>query len=122
MNWDAVGAIGEILGAVVVLLTLIYLAVQVKRSNEIARFNSSKDLMNQFNAINHLVTTDASLRNTLMKEGELTADEREQVYNFAMMFCNVWVTVQTAYDNDQIELKLYQAAAKDVLIELDRWH
>ena len=29
MNWDAVGAIGEIIGAVAVIVTLIYLAVQI---------------------------------------------------------------------------------------------
>jgi hypothetical protein len=30
MNWDAVGAIGEILGALVVVFTLVYLAIQVR--------------------------------------------------------------------------------------------
>jgi hypothetical protein len=32
MNWDAVGAIGEIVGATAVVVTLIYLAVQVRQS------------------------------------------------------------------------------------------
>lgn len=32
MNWDAVGAIGEIVGALAVVMTLIYLAVQVRQS------------------------------------------------------------------------------------------
>ena len=30
MNWDAVGAIAELLGAVAIVVTLIYLAVQIK--------------------------------------------------------------------------------------------
>ncbi len=30
MNWDAIGAIGEILGALAVIATLAYLATQVK--------------------------------------------------------------------------------------------
>ena len=30
MNWDAVGAIAELIGTLVILVTLIYLAVQVK--------------------------------------------------------------------------------------------
>ncbi|MEM9620196.1 MAG: hypothetical protein AAF993_01010 [Pseudomonadota bacterium] len=30
MNWDAIGAIGELIGALAVVLTLAYLAVQVK--------------------------------------------------------------------------------------------
>jgi hypothetical protein len=34
MNWDAIGAIGEIVGALAVLLTLFYLANQVRQSNK----------------------------------------------------------------------------------------
>jgi len=44
MNWDAVGAIGEIVGAVAVVLTLGYLAVQTRQSRlaaqETAKFSS----------------------------------------------------------------------------------
>jgi len=40
MNWDAIGAIGEILGAVAVLITLIYLAMQIRQNTEQARLNS----------------------------------------------------------------------------------
>lgn len=32
MNWDAIGATGEVLGAVAVLVTLIYLAAQIKQN------------------------------------------------------------------------------------------
>lgn len=32
MNWEAIGAVGEILGAVGVIATLIYLAVQIRQS------------------------------------------------------------------------------------------
>ena len=32
MNWDAIGAIGEIIGGVVVVATLVYLAIQAKRT------------------------------------------------------------------------------------------
>jgi len=32
MNWDAIAAIGRMLGSVAVLLTLAYLAVQVKHA------------------------------------------------------------------------------------------
>ena len=32
MNWEAIGAVGEIVGALAVLVTLIYLAVQVRHT------------------------------------------------------------------------------------------
>jgi len=37
MNWDAVGAIGEIVGAAVVVVTLAYLAIQVRHARDEAR-------------------------------------------------------------------------------------
>ena len=30
MNWEAVGALGELIGALVVIITLVYIAIQVK--------------------------------------------------------------------------------------------
>jgi len=36
-NWDALGAIGEIAGAIAVLVTLIYLAIQIKDNSELAK-------------------------------------------------------------------------------------
>lgn len=32
MNWDAIGAIGELVGALAVVLTLAYLAMEVRRN------------------------------------------------------------------------------------------
>ena len=53
MNWEALGAIGEIIGAVAVLGTLFYLAAQIKmqnhqleKSNEIVTAQLSIDINN----------------------------------------------------------------------------
>ena len=34
MNWDAIGAIGEILGAIAVVVTLIYLTAQIRQNTK----------------------------------------------------------------------------------------
>ena len=34
MNWDAVGAIAELLGAIGVIASLVYLATQIRQSRE----------------------------------------------------------------------------------------
>ncbi len=34
MNWEAIGAIGEVLGAIAVLVTLLYLAVQIRQNTQ----------------------------------------------------------------------------------------
>ena len=37
MNWEAIGAVGEIVGAITVFATLIYLAIQIKHGARAAR-------------------------------------------------------------------------------------
>ena len=37
MNWDALGAIGELIGSLAVFLTLIYLAVQTRQTSKLLR-------------------------------------------------------------------------------------
>jgi hypothetical protein len=34
MNWEALGAIGEIVGAIAVVVTIGYLAVQIRQNTE----------------------------------------------------------------------------------------
>lgn len=50
MNWDAIGAVGEILGAAAVVATLVYLAIQVRYAkdasadvNRISRANGVRE-------------------------------------------------------------------------------
>jgi hypothetical protein len=43
MNWDAVGALGEVLGSIAVFLTLGYLAVQVRHARDQVRHSISQN-------------------------------------------------------------------------------
>ena len=45
MNWDAIGAIGEVVGALAVVLTLGYLAIQIRLSSKSSRQQSYHDLV-----------------------------------------------------------------------------
>jgi hypothetical protein len=37
MNWDAIGSIAEVVGALAVLITLVYLAVQTRDNVKVMR-------------------------------------------------------------------------------------
>ena len=121
MNWDAIGAFGEILGAVAVLLTLLYLATQVRQTNVISRFDTTKDIIQSFDNLNKMVVSDPVLRSVLHKNSELNNDENEQLYPFVNMFCNTWAICQTAYDNGLIGRGLFETVRIDVEFELQRW-
>jgi len=54
MNWDAIGAIGEIVGAAAVVLTLIYLSRQLRQNTEALRsgaWQATQDSEHQFDAL-----------------------------------------------------------------------
>ena len=48
MNWDALGAFGEIIGAFAVVVSLAYLATQIKTQNREARVASVHDISEAF--------------------------------------------------------------------------
>jgi len=52
MNWEAIGAIGEVAGAMVVVATLIYLSVQLRHNARSIPSNNSNNVMQGFNLIN----------------------------------------------------------------------
>ena len=67
MNWDALGAIGEIIGAVAVLATLFYLAAQIKMQNrQLERSNENVTAQLSFD-INNMVINNFD---TLMRDKE----------------------------------------------------
>jgi len=48
MNWDAIGAIGEIVGAVAVVASIAYLAVQIRQNANLAAGAAQREVMSEF--------------------------------------------------------------------------
>lgn len=49
MNWDAIGAVGEMVGASGVILSLVYLASQIRSQNTESRLAAVTEWTNQWN-------------------------------------------------------------------------
>lgn len=62
MNWDAVGSIAEMLGAVAVVASLFYIGSQIRYSAKVARAN----------AFQNLVTSMIDLNSSMMLDPEFT--------------------------------------------------
>ena len=58
MNWDALGAIGEIVGALAVLVTLAFLAIQIRTNTKAIRANSEYDIDRRWSDLNFEVGRD----------------------------------------------------------------
>ena len=82
MNWEAIGAVGEILGALAVIITLIYLARQVAATKIAVRRQISNDVNAMFNSLNQVVASTPELADaiaTLEAGGEPSKSQVVQV-------------------------------------------
>jgi hypothetical protein len=62
MNWDAIGAIAELAGAIVILVTLIYLAIQVKYARFASTDTSRANRVAGIRELNSNLVTNADAR------------------------------------------------------------
>lgn len=61
MSWEAIGAVGELLGAVGVIASLIYLAIQIRQNTESVRAMSHHGIADQFQRTGLAVLEDPQL-------------------------------------------------------------
>ena len=61
MNWDAVGAIAEVVGAIGVLITLVYLAVQIRHNSASVDASTEDGVTSGFNDVNNVIAADGDL-------------------------------------------------------------
>ena len=70
MNWDAIGAVGEIIGAIAVVATLFYISIQIRTNNALASAESRDKTFTQFSQWRHQIASDADLAR-VWREGSL---------------------------------------------------
>ena len=61
VNWEAVSAIGQVVGAVAVVISLIYLANEVRGNSRATRLESMRSLSDAINQFFRTVAQDAEL-------------------------------------------------------------
>jgi hypothetical protein len=67
MNWDAIGAVGEIVGAAGVIISLGFLAFETRRNTESLRASLSHDTLKSVAELNDLIVENPELRRVASK-------------------------------------------------------
>ncbi len=95
MTLDDLGNLGELIAAVATVLTLIYLAIQIRTSNRLARAEASRLPNSDLNALNATFGTNplyiSGMRKILLeatREG-LEPDERSVVDHYLLSLTNI---------------------------------
>ena len=98
MNWNAVGAIGEIIGALAVFLTLGYLAVQIRQNTKAVRASALDSSVNAVNDVRIAMFESSEVaalyRRGLENPEELDDDERTR---FRLLLHTIIWTVWNVY-------------------------
>jgi len=99
MSWDAVGALAETIGALAVVISLIYLAVQVRSGTKALRTTLRDSAFHYLNEWNYVLSSDADLswvfKKGLRNPGDLNEKEitrfHHMMYSFYKVFENIYL-------------------------------
>ena len=87
MNWDAIGALGEVIGAIAVVVTLIYLAAQIKQNTHALKSSTFQDISSTLAKNGEVIATTPGLPELFLKaEKGLSALSPEEQVKFSA-FC-----------------------------------
>ena len=101
VSWEAVGAIGEVGGTIVVAITLIYLVVQVRQNSTAIDATITQANSATFNELNSLLATSPELA-SLFERGsdapESLTDEENLQYTWLMRsYMNLYMNLYDQY-------------------------
>ncbi|MEP1469336.1 MAG: hypothetical protein ABJK25_00025 [Halieaceae bacterium] len=107
MNWDAVGAIAEVIGAVAVIITLAYLAVQIRQNSRLLESNLVESHVNAANEVSKILASESGAANIFWDGLEntrtsLTLENRRRFD--ALLFLFVTSGYQAFRQNDEAAL------------------
>jgi len=85
MSWEAIGAIAESLGTLAVLISLIYLAIQIRNQNKESQLSATRDLSRGFTDFTGEMAGNSDLAAILVKgnHGLESLDEVESLQFFS---------------------------------------
>ena len=119
MNWDAVGAIGEMVGAAAVVISVVYLSFQIKKQTQEARLAATRDLSRQTQNLLDVLLSDpqhiARYGKAVQQYNELPNEERLWA---AMVFQRMFRVMEQQLmhsSNSHIEKVYFESVEKTIL-------
>ena len=117
MDWEAIGAIGEILGALAVVASLFYLGLQIRRQTQQAKATMIQSLAAEFARSSDLIIENPHFSTAVLKahgNEKLSPEELLQITQLLNRNLNSWLSVQHAYDRGQIDRDYFETICHDV--------
>jgi hypothetical protein len=129
LNWDAIGAAGEVLGALAVVATLLYLARETRKSANAIDASASRDSARQISEWHLEASRDPEIRRIVMKsfsEEDVQYTE-EEWFEFRALAISLFFQYQSHYIHSGLsvgsreESEMYIRHAKDLIESFPIW-
>jgi len=117
MNIMELGALGEFIGSIAVVVTLGYLAIQIRSNTQQSRAAVTQGVVDSFNSGLEAIMLNPQLADVIAKRAEgkdLSMSEKLQLECFLNRNFNSYTAVQRAYDNGQIDRQFFETYCQDV--------
>jgi hypothetical protein len=100
MNWDAMGALSESVGATAVVVTLLYLAIQIRAQTKETRLTATRDLSRDYlNAVDS-ITRDKEVFSVYLKGLAAYEDlPHEERIRIGMFFFRIFRVAELRYSH-----------------------
>ncbi len=111
MNWEAIGAVGEAVGAAGVIASLVYLGIQIRSNTRTAKAAAYEQALTGSHDLNLALIAHSGLFETMVRRWGLTDQEeidqtREGLY-FALNL-NIWESQVYQHDQGMLEDHLWE--------------
>ena len=117
MNWDAIGAIGDIIGAIAVVVSLIYVAIQVRDNSNQTKASMATTTTDAFNRMQEVLISNPDVIELFTKmktRNDLSATEDMLLEAVANRYLAHWWSIQSAYDRNVIDEEFFETFTEDV--------
>ncbi len=119
MNWEAIGAVGEILGALGVIATLIYLALQIRQNTRSIQANRLNEIGREFAERHMVVATSSEMPRIAAncrkpRSDDFSPEDQERVLAWVNSQANTYFTIAVAHQNGELSDDVYKAYCQDV--------
>jgi len=123
MNWDAIGSIGEIIGAIATVATLLYLSLQIRSNTLVAKRQSLGDVIDRLiRWEGRLTTTPDHLKCWVKGTQDFNGLSVEEKIQFTALMTEVLASIEATLEaakTDDIKPETI-AAANNIILQLFR--
>ncbi len=98
MDWNAIGAIGEIIGALAVFLTLVYLALQIRQNTKAIQASAVDSGISKLNDVRESLYENGDLTRIYIQGIAQPADlDEESRVRFRLLLHNILLAISNIY-------------------------